>query len=436
MYKTTTYPLNERKKLIDEGVSASTDKYSFYEYKNRQTDLPVVRLSINVPIYRMQNYRTRTEQRKYIQEHEKDSNFFIEGQENDSAQQAQHEILVSFAKKGRAESVVPIMDELCTEEQREPLLISANGVVVNGNRRLAAMRELSIQEPQNFRHFGYVDCAVLPDNVTPEEMQEIEVRLQMQPETKLPYGWVNESLAIRDLVESGKKLEYVADLMKKKKNDVQRAYSALYEADFYLEEWVGKSGEYQYVEDSEQVFKDLAKALEGKSQEESDASRRIAWALVSNSKNLRRRVYDYNFSFGKRADEVITGLADRLDIDLTNDQGSASGEVGDEFGIDIEPADETSLEPLIKAFHDQSRRSEVTNELIAVCDGIIEKDRQGAIGRRALTVINEANSKLQEVDLTRADADTYDKISAQLESIMNRAQNLYSNLQSYINGNS
>jgi hypothetical protein len=256
----------------------------------------------------------------------------------------------------------------------------------------------------------------------------------MRPETKLPYGWVNESLAIRDLVESGKKIDYVAELMNKKRKEVERAHRALNEADLFLKEWVMQAGEYQHVEDAEQFFKDLAKALEGKSGEELEASRRIAWTLISNSKSLKRRVYDYNFSFDKRSDEVISRLVDRLDIDLTKEGGDGEDDQDDELDVNLDVDEtQTSLEPLIEAFDDPSHREIVENELVAVCDGILEQDRQGEVGRRALAAVQQANSKLQEVDLTKAYPNTYESLESQLGSVIDRASKLKAKLKSYKN---
>lgn len=111
-YKTNTRPLHERKALIEQATKASKETFPFYEYQNKRVDLPVIRLDINVPVYRMANYRTRTAQLKYVHDHGKTEDFFSAGQENDSAQQAQHDILVVFAKQGRAVSISPIFDEL------------------------------------------------------------------------------------------------------------------------------------------------------------------------------------------------------------------------------------------------------------------------------------------------------------------------------------
>jgi hypothetical protein len=429
-YKVSTRSSHERRELIKNGVEASAEKHRFYEYQNRPTDLPIIRIEIGIPIYRMANYRTRVEQRRYVHDHAKGQEFFDTGQENESAQQAQHEILEGFAKQGRASSVKPIFEELQEESQREPLIITADGVVVNGNRRLAAMRELFTGDPSGMRHFSHVNCAVLPSSVTADEVREIEVRLQMQPETKLPYGWVNESLAITELLQSGKKSDYIAELMKRSKKDVERAARALIEADLFLKEWLKQPGEYQYVEEAQQFFSDLASSLGNKEGESLELSRRIAWALLSNQRKLRTRIYDYNFSFGKRAEEVATKLAERSGIELT---GSASVEDdSDELAIDLEPDEDSfTFEPLIEAFDYFEDREALIEELVAVCDSLIEQDRQGETGRRALAAVTAANSKLQEVDLTKAEPGTYNAIKAQLDAVLARATALQGSLEKY-----
>lgn len=432
-YRVHIRPLDERKQLIVRAAASTTDKHPFHEYQNKKVDLPSVRLDINVPVYRMKNFRTRTAQMKYIHDSGKPADFFSVGQENESAQQAQHEILVVFAKQGRAESISPIFDELQGEEQQDPLLVTATGVVVNGNRRLSAMRELFAESPTEYKSFSHVDCAVLPESITPDEIREIEVRLQMRPETKLPYSWVNEGLAIQELLADGKKIDQIAALKKKRKKEVETAAQALTEAEIYLKDWLRTPGEYQRIEDSKQLFGDLAKALNGKEGELLEASRRIAWVLASNSKRLGTRAYDYNFSFGQRTEEVLTSLADRLGIDMT-----APEKESEEAGrLEIDLGDEgegTSVEPLIDAFDDSDRRSEVTQELIAVCDSIIEKDRLGEIGRQALIAVQAANGKLQEVDLSKAESGTYKAIEKQLEAVIQRAEKIKTDLQAYIHG--
>jgi len=390
-----------------------------------------VRLDIDVPIYRIANIRTRIEQMKYVSDYNKPADFFKGTQENESVQQVQHDILVKFAKKGRADSISPIIEDLESEGQREALLVSAAGVVVNGNRRLAAMRELFAERPRECRHFSHVDCAVLPTNITEQEVMEVEVQLQMRPETKLPYGWVNESLAIQELLENKRTVEQIASLMNKRKVDIERALGALIEAKLYLADWLGTPEKYQNVEDAGQFFNDLTKGIKGKTGEALEISRRIAWGLVS-SKNLGRRVYDYNFSFGKGTDKVVSELTERLGIELTAKSVNMNVEP-EALEIDLEEDEgTTSLQPLIESFDDNEQRTRVLEELIAVCESIREQDKQIETGRRALASIQAANNKLYEVDFSTADKSTYSSIDSQLDSVIKRAEKLREDLQLYM----
>ena len=435
MYSINTVAQHQRRERITIAVNESSKTYTFHEFQNRQTELQLIRLEISLPIYRMTNYRTVTAQLRHIKDHSRPVDYFSVGQENESAQQAQHEILTKFANKGRDVSITPIMEELKSEEQREPLIITRDGVVVNGNRRLAAMRELFNEQPRDYRRFSHVLCAVLPSDVTPEEIREIEVRLQMQPETKLPYGWIDEAKAIKDMLDSGHTKAHVVSLMKKKTKTIERTVQALHEVDIYLKEYVCEPNDYNRVDGAEQFFKDLAKALESKQGNDLEISRRIAWALISNVGDLSRRVYEYNFSFEKNNNDVVRQLSSRLGLEQGNtpdENGQSSGNGDDDLEIDIGVGDDQNepLTQLLDRFDDSDQRDRTTSELINTCESVYEQRRIGAVGLRALTNIEVANKKLQEVDLTNADPATYGEINTQLQSVKERCESLYISLES------
>ena len=438
MYSVVTIAQHQRRELVKSAIKASSKTHTFHELRNRQTELELVTLENRVPIYRMTNYRTGTAQLRHVKDHGCPDDFFSVGQENESAQQAQHEILTKFAKQGRDVSITPIMEELKTEEQRDPLIITRDGVVVNGNRRLAAMRELFIEQHTEYRRFSHVLCAVLPSDVTPEEIREIEIRLQMQPETKLPYGWIDEAKAVKDMLESGYSKAHVVSLMKKKTKTIDRTVRALHEVDIYLKEHVCEPDDYNRVESAEQFFKDLAKALEGKMGTDLEISRRFAWALISNVDSLSRRVYDYNFSFEKNNSDVVRQLSSRLGLEQAsrsdvNGQlsGNGDGDLEIDIGVEDDQSDVRSL--LIDRFDDTDQRDSTTSELINTCESVYEQRRIGAVGLRALSNIQAANKKLQEVDLSNADPTTYGEINTQLLSVRERCENLYDSLESFHN---
>jgi hypothetical protein len=72
------------------------------------------------------------------------------------------------------------------EGQLQPGIVSRDGTLINGNRRLAVLR--SLWPETNDERFKYMNVAVLPKDATPGEMYLLEVNLQMTPETRARYG--------------------------------------------------------------------------------------------------------------------------------------------------------------------------------------------------------------------------------------------------------
>ena len=125
-------------------MNASEETEELSGFRNG-TPLPVIELSIDVPLYRMENCRTFTRQQELIAKKGLEASYFLKGQELSTVQSEQHEILKELAKKGIS-SVSLITDVLREDGQRETILITRSGVVVNGNCRLSAMREIYAEE--------------------------------------------------------------------------------------------------------------------------------------------------------------------------------------------------------------------------------------------------------------------------------------------------
>lgn len=423
-YKIKVTPKHERETQIELACKTPIEMSAFHEYQNATQPLPVVRLSIELPIYRMANGRTRTEQIKHIRQHKLATDFFRTGQENQDAQQAQHELLDRFSKEGTA-SIIPIATVLAEGRQTDEILITSAGIVVNGNRRVAAMRELYASGEPAYQGYSHVRCRVLPVAVSDKEIKEIEVRLQMQPETKLPYTWVNEALTIKDLMANGfTKDEIMRDMRMQTAQELDMALQALTHAEIYLKEWRKEPEEYDAVEGAKQHFGDMARLLKNKSGEELELSRRLAFLVQDSSKRMGDRAYAFNFSFGKKSAEVAEALAVRLDIDLTAPAAN-NGQTDGELDIDLEDeSDGTSYKPLIDLLDDSTRREEIAEELIEVCENIRSAEQDQKRGQAALKAVRDANTKLLEVDIAIADPATYSAITAQLDSVITRATKL------------
>ncbi len=410
----------EREATIRAQVRASTATRDFHDFRSSKTQLPLIRIAENMLIYRMENFRTYVEQHEYAIREKKPLDFFVTGQENESVQQLQHEILSKIAAKQRpTDSVVPLIDVLRREKQREPLLITHRGMVVNGNRRLAGMRELLAEDGATYGDFTHIDCIVLPEDATTAEIVDIEAALQAKPETRLDYDWIGDCLLIERLMELGKNVDQVADKLHRNRAEIKNSLKALSEANLYLKDWAKAEGHYRLVVDAEQLFKDLPSGLQGKDPGLQEASRVIAWNLFENREKLDERLYAFNPTFGKQAANVLDRVASDLGVPIEGDAGVDD----DSFEVDLDAgAGSVSYLPLIDAFRDPERKDEAVETLIDVCRSVLESERGRKSGQAALRAITLANARLTEADLTRADPGTYGAIEKQLEQITKRVQ--------------
>lgn len=415
----------ERAALINKAVQTPLKYEDFYYLRSTLYPLPVIRIAIDVPIYRMENFRTFTNQKEYVAKEKLASDFFLKGQESESVQQIQHQLLSSLARKGKDGSVTPVIDVLRKDKQQEFLLITSNGVTVNGNRRLAAMRELYNENTAVTASFSHVNVMVLPADVTADEIVDIEASLQGKPETKLDYDWIGDAKLISKQLDIHKSFYNVAQRLNRGEKDIRNTIQALAEADLYLKEWARAEGEYDRIkEDAEQFFKDLPKRLEGKGEQLKSASRAIAWSLFDNREKLPSRIYDFNAAFGKLASDVLDRFSNNLGISTEQHDGDLLEE---NFLIDIGSDEEDiTYDDVIETLKDGDE--EIIGALIDACQDSIETEKGQKSGDAALKAISQAHSKLASIDLTRANPKTYQAINKQIEAIAALTVKLRENL--------
>lgn len=406
----------EREAIIAKAVKSPADVLPFNDFRDKPTRLPVIRVDIDLPIYRMANYRTYSHQQSEIAKAKLPADYFQSGQEVESVQQVQHGILVDLANKGVADSVVPVTKVLDIEGQIDPLLATSTGVMVNGNRRLAALRELGHK---------YVELMILPPDTTAEDILEIEADLQGKPETKLDYDWIGDGQLILALRRIGRTPEQISKKLHRTPKDILNVEQAMIEADLYLKEWAGKPGQYaEITEDAEQVFKDLPTRVAKKDTQLAHASRVIAWTLYDNRENLGGRLYNFNAAFGPLAADVLDRTATALNIPTTKPPGAEEPEI-DDLSIELDDDQETpSYDGIIEALKSPASREKAAQVLIEASITALEVAKGQKDGKAALKAVTEANTKLLSVDLSRALPETYSAVGKQLESIETRVKKL------------
>jgi DNA-binding FrmR family transcriptional regulator len=415
-YKISLKPRAEREAMITKRLELS-DEFgeTIYDFRSDRFTPKVISLPIDTPVYRMENCRTFSAQQTEVARAGLSKDFFEKGQELTTAQQAQHEILSRLAKEGN-ESITPIIQVLAKDGQRETILITSTGVVVNGNRRLAAMRELKARKDGSVdERFTNIKCAVLPQDVTRDEVDDIEADLQARPQTKLDYDWIGDARLIRRQVGKNRSTKEVADRLRRSKADIENVLQSLDEADLYLSEWVKKPGEYDLLRDGQQIFGDLPKALAKKDANLQNASRAIAWSIYENRDRVSGRVYRLNAAFGKLAPQVLDILEDQLELpSVDGDDQDNDHDFAIDIDLDSESKDYTTV---IEALRGEASRDEAVSALIDACETAIQLDSGQKNEEAALKALAQINAKVTGIDISTAGSSTLPAVLKQIGSI-------------------
>ena len=94
-----------------------------------------------------------------------------------------------------------LRDDIEVFGQKDPGIIDARGILVNGNTRCAALRELGEQ---------YIRVGVLPSSAQWSDIHNVELSLQLRKEHKREYSYINRLIAIEELIAAGRRPEDIA----------------------------------------------------------------------------------------------------------------------------------------------------------------------------------------------------------------------------------
>lgn len=249
------YSKAERIEEINRKITESNQTFDV-DYQGRVQSLPVIRVNIGLLVYRIENFRTASLQKEYLAEHiaTVDANYFKFNPDSIEVQKTQHELLQKLIKeKGLLES----FEKEKQRGQTQPLIITDEGVVVNGNRRLCAWRELFYRHDNSrYASFQTIEVAVLPDHDA-DSIVELEMNLQIKPELKAEYSWHAKAISFNsELARTGlqaKDLERKYDLPS---GSVQTTIDAYHLAEKYLSR-IGKKDNWSLVDGEEFAFRQM-----------------------------------------------------------------------------------------------------------------------------------------------------------------------------------
>lgn len=247
--------------------------------------LPVVKIAVADVVLNPNSHRIRAQ----LLSHPK-AGLIEKDPFSEEAQEAIAEVIEQVADKFEA-----LKSDLAEDGQREHGVITRDGVLINANTRVVALRQLGKE---------YVDVAVLPDGTQESDHDEIEAHLQVALEHKSDYTFTNQLLWVQLWHQKGlskaaiaKRLGYTAGRSEKKA--VEMVTDSL-EMLALIEDLRSRSeGRLVYTEfdADKQTLTDLVAALRSaKSEEERDEIRESRLAtLLTGASYAYARKSDANF---------------------------------------------------------------------------------------------------------------------------------------------
>lgn len=157
--------------------------------------------------------------------------------------------------------------------QEHPLWIRPDGYVINGNRRLAALKRLGQSSGSATGTFGYVEVIVLDyQQIDDNEMFEMEAREQLTEGYKVRYGELNLLLTLREAAvrhgidwTDAASIKTVADSIQDLVGNNASYAAVQLRAIRYMDEFLeytGEPGLYQRMIGQVERFRDIGKNMQ------------------------------------------------------------------------------------------------------------------------------------------------------------------------------
>lgn len=186
------------------------------EYRGADIDLEVIRLPLKLVVLNHDNSRLNAQ----LADHPDRDLVY----NNPTSTAAQSVLSVLLARTERFKNLKEELKEL---GQQEPGLITRDGLLINGNTRVAALRLL---EAEGVKGADAVNVGVLPEDALADDFLDIEMALQMRRLTHQDYTFTNQLLLIDRYRSRGHSEEELARRMgwvRKKKKKCEEAQRLL-----------------------------------------------------------------------------------------------------------------------------------------------------------------------------------------------------------------
>lgn len=156
---------------------------------------PVYKIRLDQLRYNPQNDRIAT----WISQYEADHNGQLPDQEN---VKEYNDIIEDFIVQSNKDAINKTKKNIELMGQREPGVVLANGLIIDGNRRFTCLRQLAVDNPK----FDWFEAAILDNEVAKDKkgIKELELSIQIGEESKVDYSPIERYVGIyKDVIKTG-----------------------------------------------------------------------------------------------------------------------------------------------------------------------------------------------------------------------------------------
>jgi hypothetical protein len=396
-------------------------------FRNKSISFRRIRIATDFPLYRIQSGRTHRAQSEYLERHPRHDRNFFDDPEDPRVQAAQHEILLLMIGERELDK------DLSDRGQLAPLVLTFDGYVVDGNRRLAALRESKEQ---------YAEAVVLPEDAQAREIYETEIELQMQRETKAPYDWVDQAVHIEyGITKLGESHEVIARRMRMSKQDILEELQKLDLVRMYLG-WLHEDGKIHKLPTAaggqmKQAFEEIAQRFEGaafkrKKEAERRMIRELCFAAIKRGAGYKE-IRSVIKQLSQNAHKISNKLSERADgrsssappqqPPVKRATRAAVNELDDDPLRAFAGASNSGTDRHVQELTEAAKEDGSATAIMDIVEELEEEDRESKRQQQPLQRVEAALSALKQVAID-SQTEHLDQISKVLHRITEQVERL------------
>ena len=166
---------------------------------------PIINIPVELPKYRLKNVRTKFDRIAYDLEHDDLSENIFNDEESNDAQKIQHSILQTlYHDEGLFETFES------GERPIDPIILTQDGFVIAGNRRLATFRDLVNRDSNKYNHLKTIQVILVPFENNSEAVRKIEAIQETDRDRKSEFDWIAVGTEFIEELDSARKNDSVS----------------------------------------------------------------------------------------------------------------------------------------------------------------------------------------------------------------------------------